>query len=282
MTRNRGYLQLPDDGQRPDRNVAKLGVGLLLFFALLALAAVLALYQLTSRDTARNALRRSVAALTEIDGLIDRNYAALQQQAAVTTPGNTVQLPGYPINVPLKPADAQSMSKEQLREKLLDQSADIMYAHGTSPLRSQTKNAGSVGVFSIGGLTDHGLDFLRSRNHDILRVLTFVLAAVSAVLALALAALCRGFGRLVAVGVVTFAASLPVLFFGLAAWLYLRANDSGEYTRQQFASLGADLAWIPLRDGLALAALGVVMLVLGAVLAAWSDRRAPAYRPLTN
>ncbi|HEX5479158.1 MAG TPA: hypothetical protein VFY79_05505, partial [Dehalococcoidia bacterium] len=239
MSRNRGYLQLPDDGAQPDRSVAKLGVGLLLFFALLALSAVLALYQLTSRDTARDALRRSVAALTEIDALIDRNYATMQQQAAVTAPGDSVQLPGYPVDVPLKPADAQSLSKEQLRDTLLDRSADIMYGHGTSALRSQTKDAGSVGVFSIGGLTDHGLDFLRSRNHDILRVLTLVLAAVSAVLALLLALLCRGFGRLVAVGIVTLAAALPVLFFGLAAWLYLRANDSGEYTRQQFASLGA-------------------------------------------
>ena len=262
----------------PDRGVRKLTFALLLFLSLLALFASLVLFQLTSAGTAKPALRRSVAALTEVDALIDGDYADLQQRAAIAAPGSTLELRGFPIAVPLTPAEAQSISRSDLRARLLDQSADAMYAHGTAPLRASASGSGSIGMFSVTGLVDHGLGFLRSRNHDILRLLTYALAAVSAVFAAGLVSQCRGFGRLGAVGVVTLAAAVPVLAAGLLARLYMSLNDGGgtEYTKQSFAAIGRDLAAIPIRDGAAMAALGIVMIVLGIALSAWADRRAPS------
>ncbi len=267
----------------PDRGTAKLAAGLLLFVSLGALFAVLALYQATSAGTAQRTLRRAVAALTEIDPLINRNYDDLRQRAAVAAPGDSLTLRDYPVAVPLTPRQAETISKTDLRRLLLDRSASEMYGRGTAALRPAASKGGSVGVFSVAGITNNGLDFLRRRNHDILRVLTMVFAAISLALAAGLAWSCRGFGRVASVGLVTFAAALPELLGGAALWLYARLQGGGgaEYTQQQFAAIIRELAWIPIRDGAALAVLGGTVLLLGMALAAWSDPGGPSGRRQT-
>jgi hypothetical protein len=216
-----------------------------------------------------------VAALTEIDPLIDRNFDDLQRSAQNAGPGDTVQLRDFPIAIPLAPGDVRGMSKEQLRDVLLDRSADVMYSDGTRPLRDQAAKDGGIGRFSIAGLTQHGLGFLRSRNHDILAATTFALAALCAALAITLAAMCRGFGRLTSIGTVVVAASIPVVLGGIGARFYMRiASDSDtEYIQREFLEIGQGLAWIPIRDGAAFTILGLVFLMVGGACAVWADRR---------
>ncbi len=257
------------------RNIGKWAVAFLFFCSMISMLACLELYQLTAEGTAKRSLRRAVAALTEIDPLVDRNYDDLQQRARSAPPGATLALRDFPVHVPLTRDEALRLSKDQLRDVLLDRSADIMYRDGTSPLRAAAVHAGSVGAFSIAGLTDNALDFLRSRNHDILSVLTFALVALSAVLGVLLALLCRGFGRLSSVGAVVLAASAPLLFFGIGARFYMRliSTSDTEYLQREFLKIGQGLAWIPIRNGIAFTLLGVLMLAIGVGLARWSDRR---------
>ncbi len=90
-----------------------------------------------------------------------------------------------------------------------------------------------------------------------------------------LAALCRGFGRLAAVGAVVLAASAPLLLAGIGARFYMRivSDSETEYIQQEFLEIGQGLAWIPIRDGIAFTVLGAVFLALGAGCAVWADRR---------
>ena len=258
------------------RTFAKWAVGFAFFLSMLALLTVLPLYQVTAEGPAKQTLRRSTAALTEIDPLIDRNFDDLQQRAAEVGPGETVQLKDFPIAIPLSREQVQGMSKEQLRAYLLDRSADVLYRDGTAPLRDSTGGRGHVGRFTIGGITDRGLGFLRSRYHDILGALTFVLAALCAVLGVTLAFLCRGFGRLASVGAVVMLASIPLLAAGIGGRFYMRiaAENETEYIQSEFLSIGKALAWIPIRDGLALFTLGAAFLVVGLACAWWTDRQA--------
>src|SRR4029079_3200436 len=62
------------------RGVAKWTAGGGLFLALLAMLTSLLLFQLTAEGSAKRTLRRSVAALSEIDLLLDRQYDDLQQR----------------------------------------------------------------------------------------------------------------------------------------------------------------------------------------------------------
>lgn len=258
------------------RTFAKWAVGLAFFLSMLALLTVLPLYQVTAEGPAKQTLRRATAALTEIDPLIDRNFDDLQQRAAAIGPGETVQLKDYPIAIALTREQALGLSKEQLRDLLLDRSADALYQDGTSPLRDSTGGRGHVGRFTIGGITDRGLGALRSRYHDIFGVLLFVLAALSAVLGVTLAFLCRGFGRLASVGAVVMLASVPLLAAGIGGRFYMRiaAENETEYIESEFLSIGKALAWIPIRDGLAIFTLGAVFLIVGLVCAWWTDRQA--------
>jgi hypothetical protein len=265
-----------DDAPLFWRSIGKWGVGFSLFLALAALMVSLQLFQVTAEGASKRTLRRSVAALTEIDPLIDRNYDDLQQQAAAAGPGDTVQLKNFPITIPLQPEEVKGRSKQQVRDLVIDRSADLMYAHGTEPLRLSPKSSRDVGLFTVGGITDTGLDFLRSRHHELLSVLTFVLAALCAFLGITLAALCRGFGRLASVGGVVLAVAIPVLFGGIAARFYMRIVSEGEteYIQHEFLLIGQGLAWIPIRDGAAFAVFGAALLIIGVVCAAWADRHA--------
>lgn len=256
-------------------NVGKWTAAFALLLALLALLTSLQLFQLTSEGAATQTLRRSVAALTEIDALLDRNYDELRRTAQDASPGDTVELSGLPITVSLTPSEVSGESKEQLRDLLLDRSSAVLYKDGAGALHDTAATDGSVGRFSVAGITQHGVGFLRSRNHDILAVTTLALALLSAVLAFALAAACRGFGRLTSVGMVIAAAAIPVVVGGVLARFAMRmASDSDtEYLQREFLAIGQELAWIPIRNGAALAMFGLALLVVGYACALWADRR---------
>ncbi len=259
---------------------ARWAIALLLLVSLGATLTALVLFQATSEGTSTRSLRRSVAALSEIDVLLDRNYDSLRTEASNGVPGDTFQLADFPIAVQLTRDEVLGSSKAQLRDLLLDRSADIMYSDGTAPLRTTPGASTGVGPFTAGGVTDRGLGFLTRSHHDMLRVLTLVLAAVSGLLCVALATLCRGFARLASVGAVVLAASLPLLAVGAILRLYIHfaSGSQTEYLQREFLAIGRGLAWIPIRDGLALAALGSVALVLGAGCAVWANRTAAARR----
>lgn len=258
------------------RGGVRWAVTLLLLITLGATFISLVLFQATSEGASKRALRRAVAALSEVDVLIDHNYASLQQQASTAAPGAQFRLPDFPLNVTLTRNEVLHSSKAQMRDLLLNRSADLMYRDGTRPLRSTPGSSASLGMFTVGGITDRGLGFLTGRHHDVLRILTLVLAGISALLCVALAALCRGFARLWGVGAVVLAASLPMLVAGAAARVYIRFASGGqtEYLQREFLAIGRGLAWIPIRDGLACAGLGVVIVIVGVICALWADRTA--------
>ncbi len=256
-------------------NVGKWTAAFALFLALLALFTSLQLFQITSEGAAKQTLRRSTAALTEIDALLDRNYDELQRTAEDASPGDTIELSGFPIAVPLTPEDVRGASKEQVRDRLLDRSSAVLYRNGASALHDTAAADGSVGRFSVAGITRHGIGFLRSRNHNILAVITLTFALLSTLLALALAAACRGFGRLTSVGAVIVAAAIPVVAGGALARLAARTGTDGdtEYLQREFLEIGHSLAWIPIRDGGAFAVFGLGLVLVGYACALWADRR---------
>jgi len=278
-TRHAGSRRLIDTSSdsSPDfwRNAGKWAVALAFFVALAALLASLQLFQVTSEGAAKRTLRRAVAALTEIDPLLDRNYDDLRQRAATAAPDETVRLRDYPLDIALTPDEVRGVPKDRIRDLLLDRSADLMYSRGTAPLRTANGRTQGVGLFTVGGLTDHGLGFLTKHRHDTLGVLTFALAALCLVLGITLAALCRGFGRLASVGAVTLMASIPLLFAGIGARFYMRIVSEGnsEYIQHEFLEIGQGLAWIPIRDGMAFTVVGAVFLAAGVGCAIWADRR---------
>lgn len=255
------------------RGLGKWGAAAALFFAINALIVVLSLYQMTAEGTAKHALRRAVAALTEIDALIERDYDDLQQRAASVEADERVRLAEFPLDVSFAPREVEAASRDTLRSMLLDRSDDVLYDDGTDALRAA--DGADPGSFSAAGLVDGWLGFLRARNHAITGVLTLVMAAICVVLAGLLAGACRGFGRIAAVGATVLAGALPALSGAAILRLYIAlASDADtEYTQRELLEIGEALAWIPLRNGIAFAALGATLLVAGTACAVLTDRR---------
>jgi hypothetical protein len=289
-TLNAGYRSRLEEPQRPSQHVAdsdpvawrsaRWATVLLLLLTLTATLVALALFQATSEGASKRSFRRAVAALSEIDVLLDRNYDALRSEASDGTANDTYRLADFPVDVELTREEVLGSSRAQLRDLLLERSADIMYSDGTAPLRTTPGAGTGVGPFTAGGITDRWLGFLTRGHHAMLRVMTLVLASVSGLLCITLAALFRGFARLVSVGAVVLVASFPLLAAGATVRLYVHfvSGSQTEYLQREFLAIGRGLAWIPIRDGLAVAALGALAVVIGAACAAWADRMAAARR----
>jgi hypothetical protein len=223
-------------------------------------------------------LRRAVTALVEIDVLIARDFGSLQERAASAETGEELRLRDFPLDVSLTPEEVLDAAPPDLRSILLDRSDDLLYDDGTAALRSDDGSAPSR--FSAAGLVDRWLDLLRDRNHQLTGILTGVAAAVCLVFALLLVSTSRGFGRVAAVGAVTLAGALPTIALALLLRLNIRLASDGdtEYTQRELLEIGDALVWIPLRNGIAFAAMGAALLLAGWAFAVLADRRhAPRY-----
>ncbi len=241
----------------------------------LALSGVLALtfislsaWQITGETTAKPALRDALNALVEGDGVVARNYDDLQARAEASQSGATLELRDYPVRIALERDEILDGSRSDISAKLLARGVDRLYGEGTDALRAE--GAGDdAGRFTAAGAVGELMGFLTDDVHAILGWLTLVLAGISVALAVAFAAASRGFGRVVALGAAMIAASMPLLLGGLAAYLYARssADADREYLRHEFMLIAKDLAWLPVRNGLAFMVVGAVVVIAGAVAA---------------
>jgi hypothetical protein len=261
--------------QASPRRAAKWAAALALVVVLGLTLVSLQLFQLTSESVSRPALRQALNALVEGDAVIERNYEDLRARAEASQPGDTLELRDYPVAVPLTRDEVLASTPESLRVILLDRAVERMYDDGTGVLRDGTGNG--AGRFTAAGLVDEFLSFLRSSVHGTLAVVTLILAGLSVVASIALIALCRGFGRIVAVGAVITVASLPVLVGGLITRAYAgTSSDSSEYLRSELMDVAESLSWIALRNGAALCAIGLVVLIAGVAAARLSGARQDA------
>lgn len=258
------------------RNFFKWAAGVALVFTLGFLLLFLNAAQLTGRDVAHKGLTRALASITEVDALLADGRADLKAKAA-ESPDEELRLADYPIDVPLTSQQAQELSTPELRELLLSRSADKVYAEGVSAFREEGRGPSThdIAILSPPGAVRYTVGLLTEDTHDAMRMTTVVLTGIAAFLALLLALLSRGYGRLTSVGIATLIASLPFLlvFVTVRFILRLASESEGDYLTAQLYALGKDVAWLPIRTGIAFAGLGVVFVVLGVTFSLLDSRR---------
>lgn len=254
----------------------KWAVGLLLVSTLGFLLLSVDAAQLTAPGTAHKALRRTAASLTEIDALI----AAREEM--VTTSGDNAGsaasvLVGFPIDVPLSAQEAQNLSSAELRDVILDRSADRLYNEGFAAFHEGAQGSTDVEILSPPGAVRYTAGLLTKDNHDMARILVAIIAGLAVVLALILVALSRGYGRLTSIGAAVLAASLPPLLLAVAVRFVLRlaSEQEGDYLTAQLYALGRDVAWLPIRNAIAFVCLGAIFLMMGLAFSILSRKRDP-------
>jgi hypothetical protein len=252
------------------RNVAKWIVALALFFSLLAFFAMLQVFQITSEGASKRTLERSLAVISEIDVLLDRHYDDLRERADAVQPNEALELEDFPVSVPLAPEEVQTQSRDELRQTLLKRGADVMYDDGTGALRDEA-STGDVGVFSVGGSIDRALDLLREDVHTVSGIAMTAMGVISLLLAVALAAATRGFGRVVAIGSVALAAAVTLFLVALLGWVSLETSGGSEYVRVEFTDIFREVAWLPLRNSAILVAVAAFVTSMGVIAARVTD-----------
>jgi hypothetical protein len=184
-----------------------------------------------------------------------------------------VTVQDFPIAVPIPKDEALAMEEDELRARLLQAGAAAMYDDGADALLDD-ESTSEPGRFSPPGAVRSMVDLMDERTHQVSAMLLIIGTLASAGLAVVLAAQCRGFGRLAAVGLAIVAGALPVLVGGAILRLIFSAASDDGYIQAQLLDIGKELSLLPLRSGASMTALGLVLLASGAALARWSDSRA--------
>ena len=254
---------------------AGLAVALALWLGVLSVA------QATDERPALAALERGVAALTDVEALLDLQLEAVQEQADAGA--RTLDVPGFPVRDAGVPAAEvtradSSVDRTLLRDLLLRKSARLVHTRGVAAFREDGAETDAASRFSVSGGIRALLNGLSSDNHGAAVVWLWPLGVACLLLGAALLTLARGLGRFVALGVVLTAAAVPVLLAALAARLALTFVDGGEPLVEEFVAIGDQLVALPLRNALWVAAAGVAVALPAAVLNALFDRsvRRPA------
>ena len=260
--------------------------GVLFALSLIAFFLVINGVQLTSSGTAQRILSRATADLTEIDAMLPTIQADLAE-AAQTSEEDTVTVPHFPIAVELPREEAATISRAELRSRLLSEAARAIYEEGMSVWALADPEAEQhIDVLSPEGGVQRGLGFLSEDNHHALNIAAIVLGLLSLALGTLFFVSTQGMGRLVALGAALLGAAVPSLLGAVAVRFTFRTagEDQEDYMLMRLLDLGNDAAWLTLRNYtiLTLVGLGLVLVGLGLVLLEMRQRAAPTAPAIDN
>ena len=246
---------------------ASLAVMLTLLF--LAVSAV----QLSSQSLGERILRRSVAVSTNIDAILPDLQAALEAEAREGDM-DPVRVPDFPIAVDIPRDEALALEGMALRERILSEAGATLYRDGMSAWADADDDGDQrIETISVAGALERGLGLIMDKNHDRMVIAAVVLGFLSAVLAALLVASVRSWGRLIVLGAATILAALPLLAAAVGVRFAFRtAQEEADPFVYGLLELGVEAMWVPIRNYLALTALGFAVMLV-ALMFIWASSR---------
>ena len=255
-------------------------------FLALTLAAFfffLTAFQVSSDGTAHRILRRGVAITTDIDAILPQVTTDLHA-AAQTSDQDSVRVPNFPVPVEIPKEEAAHIEGEELRQRLLDKSADRIYDDGMSTwAQSDTASSQNIARFSTAGGLNRAFGLVTEKWNTVYLIAAALFGFLSLVLAALLCLNLKSYLRLLALGAATATAAVISLAGAVAVRFALRTAETGaDPFEKDLLDLGVDTVWLFIRNYLILSLLGFAVLAVAAFFAWWDSRRAeqPAVRPI--
>lgn len=230
--------------------------GLALVVALLT--AAWSVVQLTNRGHAERVIGEALVPLTEVDRLVARDYAGLVAEAA--SGGRTaVIVEGYSLGLAVPAAELATMTRAELRARLLSDSAARIYEDGVGIFQREDGSGG--GRFSARGIYQLTAGQLTAQNHTIAIIMTALLLLFLVPMLVLTTSAGNGATRVRNLGLALALAGGGLTVAGLAAWFGLgrAADGADDVFNETLLDLAADLAWLPLRNGVTVAVLGLLI-----------------------
>jgi hypothetical protein len=230
-------------------------------------------FQVTSEGTAKRILRRGVAITTDIDAALPRLETELHA-AGQTAEGDTVRLPNFPVPVDIPRDQAQTLAGEELRNVILDQSAERIYEEGMSAWAAGDTDAQqNIERFSTAGGFHRAFGLATQKWNTIYLVAAIFFGLLSLALIALLWVTLKSYIRLLAIGAAIATASVISLAGAVAMRFALRTAETGaDPFEQQLIDLGVDTVWLFIRNYLILSMLGFACLGVAAFFLWWEAR----------
>jgi hypothetical protein len=240
-------------------------------------------FQVSSDGTAHRILRRGVAITADIDVILPQITTALHA-AAQTSDQDSVRVPNFPVPVEVPKEEASRMGVEELRQRLLDESADRIYDDGMSAwTQSDTQGNQNIARFSTAGGLHRAFGLITQKWNTVYLIAAALFGFLSLVLAAILWLNLRSYVRLLALGAATATAAVISLAGAVAVRFALRtAETEADPFEKELLDLGVDAVWLFIRNYLILSLLGFAVLAVAAFFAWWDSRKTaqPAVRPI--
>lgn len=225
------------------------------FFFLFATA-----FYVTSDGSAHRILRRGVAITTDIDAALPQLETELEA-AAQSTEGDEVRVPNFPVPVDIPKADVSTIEPVDLRERILDQSAERLYEDGMSAWASGDPEASqSIDRVSTAGGLHRAFGLATEKWNTVFLIASVLFAFMSLILMVVLWLNLSPFLRVLALGAAVSAASIISLAGAVAVRFALRTAETGaDPFEEQLIDLGVDTVWLFIRNYLILSMLGFAL-----------------------
>ena len=255
-------------------------------FLALTLAAFfffLTAFQVSSDDTAHPILRRGIAITTDIDAILPQVTTDLHA-AAQSIDQDPIRVPNFPVPVEIPKGEAVRIEGEELRQLLLDRSADRLYDDGMSAwAQSDTQSNQNIARFSTAGGLHRAFGLVTQKWNTIFLIAAALFGFLSLVLAAVLSLNLKSYVRLLALGAATATAAVISLSAAVAVRFALRtAETEADPFEKELIDLGVEVVWLFIRNYLILSLLGFAVIAVAAFFVWWDSRKAahPAVRPV--
>lgn len=232
-------------------------------------------FQVTSEGTAHRILRRGVTITTDIDALLPEIETSLRASAE-SAEGDTVRVPNFPVPVDIPKEEAAGIEGEELRRRILDQTADRIYEDGMS-VWSEADAEGQQDIerVSTAGGLHRGFALATQKWNTIFLVAAVLFGFLSLILAAVTWISLKSYMRLIALAAPTATAAVISLAAAVAVRFALRtAETESDPFEKQLIDLGVDVAWLFIRNYLVLSLLGFAVLAVAAFFLWWQTRAA--------
>jgi hypothetical protein len=247
-------------------------IGALLVVLVSLWLVALTLSQLTSREVAMPAVERGVAALSEVDALLQLHG---NQICAQVDAGVPIEIPGFAVQgVTLHPQEVRcpngELDRANLRALLVAQGAEQVYLRGTDAFREDTAAASTGSILSASGAIRLVLDNVGADMNERISVLVFPLGLLCLLVGVGFLLLGRGLGRFIGLGWVLVVSAFPMLMGVLLMWGVLSLVESGpdNSLMSEFQHITRSLIGLPLRN-----ALYIIVAGFAIAIPAWAVRR---------
>ena len=252
-------------------------VTLLLFFTV----TVAGLYRITGPGASKEILVHVIERASRVSSAVEENYQDIKDEARKKKSANVV-IPDIGVDVSIPAEEISRLGSEDLADMVVIEVERVIYEQGYQgdlPM----KYAQGVGEERGKAVCATYLASLNRKTHKALVWPMVILGIMTVLFAVPFLIFCRGWGKIIGVGVVFVAASLPAsLYIRIGSQFLWKVGSAGLYkgaVYQAFSDSGS-LALVFFDIALGIGALLLLAGVIGNMLSRRSKERVPPFGDL--